>query len=279
MSVKLHASASNRLNSLPASDRGRIFTWLYDFAQNQKGLGNRVHRWAGSPGLWTSRIDDYFRAVLVQDGPDWFVVFLGKHPEADRWATGRKARVDDDQVILEFTPEGLKEIEQSSGTQAGPTAKPLVPRSVVSDATLTRWGLSARDITAVRCMSDSNDLLEYATSLPEEVADRLLTVMDDPASVEKPATQATPPDEEAAAVAGGLDIRRTYYIVDGNDDLLRVIDQRWHHGSPSCIALRSVSQTARSGDQSRFLGARAPARPLWLCTAPGVLPGRGSGSS
>lgn len=225
MSVKLHASASNRLNSLPASDRGRIFTWLYDFAQNQKGWGNRVHRWEGSPGLWTSRIDDYFRAVLVQDGPDWFVVFVGKHPEADRWATGRKARVEDDQVILEFTLEGLKEIEHSSRAQAGPAAKPLVPRRVVSDATLTRWGLSARDITAIRVISDPNDLLEYATSLPEEVADRILTVMDDPASAEELMAQATPPEEEAGTVAGGLDIRRTYYIVDGNDDLLRVIDQ------------------------------------------------------
>ena len=239
MSVKLHASASNRLNSLPASDRGRIFSWLYDFAQNQKSWGNRLHRWAGSPGMWTSRIDDYFRAVLVQDGPDWFVVFVGKHPEADRWATGRKARVEDDQVILEFTSEGLEEIEKSSRAQAGPAEKPLIPRRVVSDATLTRWGLSARDITAIRVISDPNDLLEYATSLPEEVADRLLTVMDDPASAEEPTAQATPREEEAATVAGGLDIRRTYYIVDGNDDLLRVIDQPM----ASWIAFLHASQT------------------------------------
>jgi len=61
VTVKLHATGQNRISALPANDRGRVFPWLIDFAQNQRGFGNQLEKIITAPGLWTARVTQNYR--------------------------------------------------------------------------------------------------------------------------------------------------------------------------------------------------------------------------
>ncbi len=251
MTVKLHASANNRIGSLPSADRGRIFTWLSDFSQNQSGSGNQLHRVNRAPGLWTARISDDYRAVTFQDGPDWWVLYVGHHDDAYRWAEGRKVSVDDDEVVMEFTSAGISEIQAEARSPQQPDVRPLVSKDLVSDRQLAEWGLTEQAIVVLRAITSVDTLLEYATNLPENVADRILGT-----ACGEPAEAATKPggtsrDDERDYARSNLDIRRTYYIVDGNEDLMRVVQSpmamwiAFLHPSQHRIAYGSFSGPAK----------------------------------
>ncbi len=226
MTVKLHASGHNRIDALPVNDRGKMLSWCYDFAENPRGSGHQLHRVENAQGLWTARVDDDYRAVLIQDGPDWCVVYVGRHDDAYRWAEGRQVTAADGEIIIEFTSKGLREIAVQSVPEAILPTPPILPKDLVSDATLASWGLSASTIEILRSITDYNTLDEFATGLSEGVADRVLGVAcGESTGTVALITDAAQPDEELDYVRAKLDIRRTFYIIDGNDDLMRVIGE------------------------------------------------------
>lgn len=250
MTVKLHASGNNRIGSLPSVDRGRIFTWLSDFSENQGGSGNQLHRVNQAPDLWTARISDDYRAVMFQDGADWWVLYVGHHDDAYRWAEGRRVSVDGDEVVMEFTSTGISEIHAEPPSPQTPDVRPLISKDLVSDRQLSDWGLNEQAIVVLRAITSVDTLLEYATNLPENVADRILgTACGEP--VEASTKPGGSPDDERDYVRSNLDIRRTYYIVDGNEDLMRVVQSpmamwiAFLHPSQYRIAYGSFSGPAK----------------------------------
>lgn len=220
MAVRLYATAQSCTDSLPANDRGRIFSWLSAFAANPRGDGNKLHRVDKSEGLWTARVDQDYRAVLVQDGPDWCVVHVARHEPAYRWAEYRRVCVEDGEVVMVFTPDAVTEITEIAAEQSGPS--PILTQDIASDEALLAWGVDEESIPLLRAITDLRELFEYMTCFPLAVSQKVLGAASGDVS---DSTSSGSESDERASSPAELDIRRTYYIVDGNEDFLRVIEE------------------------------------------------------
>lgn len=167
---------------LPSSDKGRVFDFMLRFRDNPAHPAISLERVtnARSNGVWSGRITVGLRAVLYKDGDVWVAVHAGRHDAAYRWAEhheiGRHEATGELQIVeLPITP----------ATPAPPPPPPAMPTASSpqqppalfaerQDAYLSSLGVPGTWLPTVREIRTEDELLQVASKLPQEVADRLV---------------------------------------------------------------------------------------------------------
>lgn len=167
---------------LPSVDKGRVFDFMLRFRDNPAHPAISLERItnARSNGVWSGRITVGLRAVLYKDGDVWVAVHAGRHDAAYRWAElhdiGRHEATGELQIVeLPITPATPVPPPPPPATApASPPEKPPALFADRQDAYLSSLGVPATWLPTVREIRTEDELLQVASRLPQEVADRLV---------------------------------------------------------------------------------------------------------
>ena len=128
---------------------------------------------ARSDNIWSARLNDETRVILKKEGESWIAVYVGLHDDAYRWAmtheVGRHPVTHHWQVV------------EMPVVAARPVATPPRARSVLArftDQYLLSLGLPESWLPVLRPISDRTEFDHYLDRLPDEVAIRLLDLVD-----------------------------------------------------------------------------------------------------
>ncbi len=205
----------DRSRSLSSKERARVMDFIGKLSGNPKNPGislERVGR-AGA-GLWSGRVSQELRAILAQEGEDWFVLHVDHHDEAYRWAerrrAGRNPRTGVFQVVdLEAVSETPTASTQGGGDERVPTF------SERSDDYLLSLGVPPELLPALREVRSEADVFALLEVVGDAVAERLLALAVGDFVV-PPAEQ----DPERAV----LEDRRRYFVVEGEDQVAAALE-------------------------------------------------------
>jgi len=209
-------------SKLSGSEKGRVLDFVAAFHENPANPGVSLER-IGPPGsnIWSGRITQDLRAILVKDAGAWFMLYADHHDDAYRWAErrtfGRHPVTGAMQVV---------EVIQST-TSAPAVATPIEPEGPLAthkDDYLLSLGVPESWLPAVRAVRDEDQLLQVCSALPQDVGERLLRL-----GAGEIVTPPLPikPDEPLATRP---EIRQQYFVVDDQSDLKAVLGaplERW----------------------------------------------------
>jgi hypothetical protein len=212
--------------------------------------------------LWSARVNDDIRIILLKETEALIPVYVGHHEEAYRWASTRRTMRD--------TATGSVTILHQVAVEMGafPISRSAPPGKFdnYEDTYLLTLGLPAALLPALRHVRSDDDLLNLALDLPTEVSDRLLRLAEGrlvaPPLPPAPPDIETPPDSVTAPEPAPVVAERTgereaeareplrLHNVD-DDDLRRMLDapmESWIaflHPSQRGVATRLFSGPAK----------------------------------
>jgi hypothetical protein len=224
MGVGVEATYLQAMQRLDPAAMRRAVEFIQKFMADptQPGLSlERVTR-TRSDGVWSGRVTQDLRAIILRDGADDHLLYVDHHDAAYAWARRRRfdrhPRTKGLQVFVaaeevELPPARL----EAASTYNRPAAPPRRFEDH-DDAYLLSLGVPEDWLPSIRLITDDDQLLAAAVALPQDVAARLI----DLASGEL----VTPPAPAPAAIS----LDRTVVSSDGTvspppdwDDLERLI--------------------------------------------------------
>lgn len=163
------------VNKLSTTDRGRVMDFFAKFMEDPSspGLNFESIRGARESAVKSARITQDLRTILFQKNGQATLLYAGHHEDAYRWAEGRR---------VEHHPiTGALQIVESTESVQAALPDPVTihaPRlfAAYDDEYLVSLGLPPDWLTVLRQITNEDQLLGVATRLPEEVAERLLTL-------------------------------------------------------------------------------------------------------
>ncbi|MEU7079812.1 UvrD-helicase domain-containing protein [Streptomyces sp. NPDC046409] len=244
VTLRLLDKADKEILRLPRAVKGAIYDFQHKFKENPKLRGLRLKQLEGHDLLWSARVNDEYRALLLRlADTDWLIVSV-KHrkdvyEKLDRLSYGiNRITGGIEYVDLEIVEESVLRRAATPGPATAPIAPTPAPAPVplfaaFSDGQLTDLGVAGPLVPVVRTLTTEDQLLglaEYAPQLTSEVLlalhdgasyDAVLDQITSPvsapgpvdtddfrAAVERPATMVTTTDEALREALEGSDFGR-----------------------------------------------------------------------
>ncbi|MEV5544933.1 UvrD-helicase domain-containing protein [Streptomyces sp. NPDC052309] len=268
VTLRLLDKADKEILRLPRTVKGALFDFQHKFKENPETPGLRLKQLKGDGRLWSARVNDEYRALLLRLAEDNWLIVSVKHRKDvyDRLSYGINhvtggIEYVDLQVVEDSVLRRLPPREPSPAEPVAPP-EPELPKdaplfAVWSDAQLAELGVAEPLVPVIRTLTTEEQLLglvEYAPQLTGEV----LVALFDGKSFEEvrdeitgPLTAAEPVDTEDFQAAA----ERPATVVTTSDDALREALEagdfgRWKvflHPTQTRLVERRYSGPARVG--------------------------------
>lgn len=182
--VLMHDLFENSYNDLDGSVRSRVLSFMVKLQQDPDatGLDFKRPKGAASKHVRTARVNDNYRAVLVNAGADddnstFWLVAVKKHDDAYKFAETLTLQVNEKTGAAElYDPIALGEaVDQARAAKvdSAPEAEPVIPANV-TQADLERFGV-AKDIAAeLKIITAEDALLRIVDALPASQSNAVL---------------------------------------------------------------------------------------------------------
>ncbi len=163
------------VGKLSTTDRGRVMDFVAKFMDDPSSPGlnfESIHS-AADNNVKSARITQDLRTILFQKNGQSTLLYAAHHEDAYRWAEGRR--------VGHHPVTGALQIVESTESVQAALPDPVTIRAPrlfaeYDDAYLLSLGLPEDWLTVLRQITNEDQLLSVATRLPEEVAERLLTL-------------------------------------------------------------------------------------------------------
>ncbi|WP_326590705.1 UvrD-helicase domain-containing protein [Streptomyces brevispora] len=268
VTLRLLDKADKEILRLPRTVKGALFDFQHKFKDNPRTPGLKLKQLKGDSRIWSARINDEYRALLLRLAEDdWLIVSVKHRKEVyDRLSyginhvTGGIEYVDlqvvEDSILRRIPPQEPSPTAPAAPAEAPPpSAQPLF--TAWSDAQLSELGVAEPLVPVIRTLTTEEQLLgliEYAPQLTSEV---LLALHDGKPfdevrdEVTAPVAAPEPVDTEDFRTAA----ERPATVVTTSDDALREALEagdfgRWKvflHPAQSKLVERRYSGPARVG--------------------------------
>ncbi|MFG2984429.1 UvrD-helicase domain-containing protein [Streptomyces sp. NPDC048258] len=274
VTLRLLDKADKAILRLPRAVKGAIYDFQHKFKENPQLRGLRLKQLEGHDRLWSARINDEYRVLLLRlADTDWLIVSVKHRKEAyeklDRLSYGINRITGgieyvDLQVVEESvlrraaTPEpAIVPAEPAPAPAPTPEPVPVPLFAAFSDEQLTDLGVAGPLVPVVRTLTTEDQLLGLAEYAPQLTAEVLLALHDG-ASYDAVLEQITNPVSAPDAVDTD-DFRaaaeRPATMVTTTDEALREALEggdfgRWKvflHPTQSRLVEREYSGPARVG--------------------------------
>lgn len=272
VTLRLLDKADREILKLPRPVKGAIYDFQHKFKTNPDSAGLRLKRLQGHDKLYSARVNDEYRALLLRlTDDDWLIVSVKHRKDVyahlDRLTysinrvTGGIEYVDL-QAVQEgvLSPAAPRTTAPPASAEPAPPAGPAVPEPLFakwSEQQLTDLGVAPSLIPIVAALTTEDQLLglvEYAPQLTGEVLLALYdgkTYDDVLEQVTAPVAAPEPVDPEDFRAA----VERPATIVTTTDDALREALEgedfgRWKvflHPTQAKLVTRDYSGPARVG--------------------------------
>ncbi|MEW5627276.1 UvrD-helicase domain-containing protein [Streptomyces hydrogenans] len=246
VTLRLLDKADKEILRLPRAVKGAIYDFQHKFKENPQLRGLRLKQLEGHDRLWSARVNDEYRALLLRlADTDWLIVSVKHRKEAyeklDRLSyginriTGGIEYVDlqivEESVLRRAATPGPAIVPTEPAPAPAPTPVPLF--AAFSDEQLTDLGVAGPLVPVVRTLTTEDQLLGLAEYAPQLTSEVLLALHDgasydavleqitspvsapDPvdtddfrAAAERPATMVTTTDEALREALEGGDFGR-----------------------------------------------------------------------
>ena len=181
----------------------------------------------------SARIDQGHRAIVYDRGGALVVMWMDKHDDAYRWARNRVVDVNPVTSAVQVTDMTLVEVaaEPRASALAGEPAVQAAPLfAAVGDADLTRLGVPENLFPAIRSIRSDAELEEAGKGIPADVYDALICLaadfsVDETLEELERGKSAPVSDEDFAAALRTDESRRTFWLVEDDDELQKMLDE------------------------------------------------------
>lgn len=225
-------------SGIPRAQQKKVLSFLTDFQRDRRSPG--VHyepvQSARDKSMYSARIDQTYRAIIVHPGEDVFVMaWVDHHDQAYAWAASRRAAVNPDTGALQLI--NLDEVAAPAPASEAAALPPAFFEGL-RERTLRRLGIPGELVPRVRAIRTEGELWDSAEWLPEEAHNALLSIRTgDSADAlilerETEAVVAAPapaPDDFLAALDNADSLQR-FHTVTSEEDLQALLDaplQKW----------------------------------------------------
>ncbi|WP_405902632.1 AAA family ATPase [Streptomyces sp. NBC_00656] len=244
VTLRLLDKADKEILRLPRAVKGAIYDFQHKFKENPQLRGLRLKQLEGHDRLWSARVNDEYRALLLRlADTDWLIVSVKHRKEAyeklDRLSYGiNRISGGIEYVDLQIVEESILRRSATPGPAAAPVEPAPAPAPVplfaaFSDEQLTDLGVAGPLVPVVRTLTTEDQLLGLAEYAPQLTSEVLLALHDgasygavleqitspvsvpDPvdtddfrAAAERPATMVTTTDEALREALEGGDFGR-----------------------------------------------------------------------
>ncbi|MEX1361538.1 MAG: ATP-dependent helicase [Nannocystaceae bacterium] len=224
MAVMFADTFFDSVGDLQLRDQSRVIEFVNRFQKNPANPGVRLERLHGSSrDLWSGRITQDLRCIILQDGEHWALLHANRHDAAYRWAERRKVGRHPVTGVIQI----VESIEAAPEVQAVVDATPPEAAALLAehaDDYLLSLGVPEDWLPTLRKVADEDQLLVVIAKLPPEVGERLLSLA--------AGELVTPPAPIAPDVspADHPDVRRRFFVAEDSDELLRALEaplERW----------------------------------------------------
>ena len=223
MAVRIANDFLGSLSDLQANEQVRVVQFVLKFSENPAHPSLSLERLKRAEGnLWSGRVSQDLRAILHKEGDSWALLHAGHHDAAYSWV--ERKRVDRHSVTGGLQIVDLEVVEQFTATAEMTATRGTGLFTQYEDDYLVSLGLPETWLPAVRAIQFEDQLLTACEDLPEEVAERLLTLAT--------GTFVTPPDpgtDDPASAAAPANTRR-FYVAQDEDELRAALEaplERW----------------------------------------------------
>ncbi|MFC5214727.1 UvrD-helicase domain-containing protein [Streptomyces coerulescens] len=265
VTLRLLDKADKEILKLPRAVKGALYDFQHKFKTNPQATGLQLKQLKGDSRLWSARVNDEYRALLLRlADTDWLIVSLKHRKEVyenlDRLSYGIN------QVTGAIEYVDLQVVEESVLRRVSP-ARPAVPEQPrprterlftrFTDEQLTDLGVAEPLIPVVRTLTTEEQLLGLVEYAPQLTGEILLSLFDGKSydevleQVTAPVAAPEPVDTEDFQAAA----ERPATMVTTTDEALREALEgedfgRWKvflHPTQSKLVERDYSGPARVG--------------------------------
>ncbi|MEU7118485.1 UvrD-helicase domain-containing protein [Streptomyces zaomyceticus] len=272
VTLRLLDKADKEILKLPRTVKGAIYDFQHKFKANPHSSGLRLKQLAGHTRLWSARVSDDYRALLLRlADEDWLIVSVKHRKDVyenlDRFAYGVN------QITGGIEYVDLQVVEETMVRRLAPAApvparpvEPVAPVEVAapvalfggfSDEQLTDLGVAEPLLPVVRTLTTEDQLLGLLEFAPQLTGEVLLSLFDGKTydevleQVTAPVTAPEPVDVEDFQAAAA----RPATMVTTTDEALREALEggsfgRWKvflHPTQAKLVERDYSGPARVG--------------------------------
>jgi hypothetical protein len=218
MPIALSNSLASAARKLNANEAHRVWAFLDKFWENPAHPSLSLERLTKikNDNLWSGRISDDLRAILHKEGDLWTVLHVDHHNDAYNWAKTRtiERHIKTGALQIVVAPEVVATIVEAD---PAPSSQPPLFAQYPDDYLLS-LGVPPTWLPTIRQIRSKDILLNAVLELPEEVAERLLDLVEGGF-----VTPPTPLAEDQPAITSP-DTKRRFTVLDSNQDLLKLLD-------------------------------------------------------
>ncbi|MFF2774607.1 UvrD-helicase domain-containing protein [Streptomyces sp. NPDC058052] len=246
VTLRLLDKADKEILRLPRAVKGAIYDFQHKFKENPLLRGLRLKQLEGHDRLWSARVNDEYRVLLLRlADTDWLIVSVKHRKEAyeklDRLSYGiNRITGGIEYVDLQIVEESVlrraaapRNVTPPAEPVPAPAPTPVPLFAAFSDEQLTDLGVAGPLVPVVRTLTTEDQLLGLAEYAPQLTSEVLLALHDgasydavleqitspvsapDPvdtddfrAAAERPATMVTTTDEALREALEGGDFGR-----------------------------------------------------------------------
>lgn len=219
IAVSIAKTFSASTKKLSTTDRGRVLDFLTKFMDDPSSPGLNFESIQGAKDghMKSARITQDLRTILHQNNGMLTLLYAGHHEDAYRWAERR--RMENHPVT-----GTLQIVETAEAAQNEVNVADLTPNSTrtfasYDDDYLLSLGVPTDWLTIIRQIQNDDQLLAVCQKLPEEVAERLVTLSTGELVTPPPPVPASAPVEQSP------DNLRRFWVVQDAADLASVLDR------------------------------------------------------
>ncbi|MCG3193080.1 MAG: ATP-dependent DNA helicase Rep [Thermoanaerobaculia bacterium] len=224
MTVAFARTFMESANQLTLPERGRVFDFMTKYQQNAAHPSLSLERISNADkSLWSARITQGLRAILVKDGDQSIFLYASHHDDAYTWAERRRFEnhpVTGAVQVVEVASAVREEVDW----QTSPGKPSLF--ATRKDEYLSSLGVPLDWLPLLHEVQTEEQLLSIIDRLPEEVAERLLRL----ASGELVAPPA--PVSPGAPLSANPDNLRRFRVIESEAELQEVLSKplsAWLH--------------------------------------------------
>lgn len=222
MTVLFAESFFASLSALQPRESARAIDFVTRFQANPKHPGISLERLNGrSQHLWSGRISQELRCIILQVGGDWALLHAGHHDAAYQWAERRDVGRHPVTGMIEIV-ERVETVEEIQRLEEPAQDRALFAEH--ADDYLLSLGVPLHWLPTLRKVQDDDQLLLVADKLPPDVAERLLRLAT--------GELVTPPEpiSPTASPAEHPETRRQFFVAEDSDELRRALEaplEKW----------------------------------------------------